>query len=635
MHVVIMADAQNDLPLAAEFPPATEQQWRKLVDGLLKGAPFERKLVAKTYDGLAINPLYPRAADAVPVAGRTPGAPWAIMQRVDHPDPAAANAEALHDLENGAIGLALVFAGSVGAYGYGLDASAATISRILADVHLDAGIAIDLDLSPQTKDAGALIADLVKRRGINPAATDIRFGFDPIGAAAMAGGSPLSWDALTPIFNVAISDLAGRGFRGPFAPADGRVIHNAGGSEAQELAYVLAVAATYLRTLESGGIALDAARRMIYFRLAADADQFLTIAKFRALRKLWARIEQACGLEPKPVFVSAETAWRMMTQRDAYVNMLRETIAVVSAGFGGADAITVLPFTQAIGLPDRFARRAARNTQLLLLEESNLAKVADPAAGSGGIEDLTGKLCHAAWTLFQEIEQAGGAFAALEAGLIQKKVASARAEREAAVARRKDALTGTSDFPDLAEALAPVLDVPKVTLPAYPAAIKFDALPASRLAQPFEALRDASDRVLATTGERPKIFLASLGAIADFTARATFAKNFFEAGGIEAVTNEGFATREAMIAAFKSSGAKAACLCSSDAVYETEAAPAAKALAAAGAQYLYLAGRPGEREPELRAAGAQSFIFAGCDVLATLRAAHDILGILKNAGGRR
>ncbi len=620
-----MADAQIDLPLAAEFPPATEQQWRKLVDGVLKGAAFERRLVAKTYDGLSINPLYARAADATPVAGRTPGAPWAIMQRVDHPDPAAANAEALHDLENGATGLALVFAGSVGAYGYGLDASEATIAHLLADVHLDAGIALDLDLSPQTKDAGALIAALVKRRGINPAATHIRFGFDPIGAAAAAGGSPLSWDALTPIFNAVISDLAGQGFRGPFAPADGRVIHNAGGSEAQELAYVLAVAVTYLRAFESGGVALDAARRMIYFRLAADADQFMTMAKFRALRKLWARIEQACALEPRPVFVAAETAWRMMTQRDAYVNMLRETIAVVAAGFGGADAITVLPFTQAIGLPDRFARRTARNTQLLLLEESNLGKVADPAAGSGGIEALTGQLCRAAWTLFQEIEQAGGAFAALEADLIQKKVAAVRAERETAVARRKDALTGTSDFPDLSEALAPVLDVPAVTPPAYPANIKFETLPALRLAQPFEALRDASDRVLAETGERPKIFLANLGAIADFTARATFAKNFFEAGGIEAVTNDGFASREAMISAFKSSGTKIACLCSSDAVYETEAIPAAKALANVGAQSFYLAGRPGEHEAAWREAGVRTFIYAGCDVLSTLQAAHGML----------
>ena len=257
---------------------------------------------------------------------------------------------------------------------------------------------------------------------------------------------------------------------------------------------MLAVAVEYLRALESGGIALDDARGMIYFRLAADADQFLTIAKFRALRKLWARVEEACGLVPAPAVVVAETAWRMMTQRDPYVNMLRATIAVASAGFGGADAITVLPFTSALGLPDRFARRIARNTQLVLLEESNLAKVADPAAGSGGIEDLTGQLCRAAWAQFQEIEQAGGAWAALEQGLIQKKVAAVRAEHEKAVARRRDVLTGTSNFPDLAEAAVAVLDVPRVTQPPYPAALTFDALPCIRLAAPFEKLRDASDR---------------------------------------------------------------------------------------------------------------------------------------------
>ena len=168
----------------------------------------------------------------------------------------------------------------------------------------------------------------MKRRGIAPAATNIRFGFDPIGAAAVGGGSPLPWSGLEPIFNAVIADLAGQGFRGPFAAADGRVIHNAGGSEAQELAYVLAAAVEYLRALEAGGVALDAARGMIYFRLAADADQFLTIAKLRALRKLWARVEEACGLAPAPALVAAETAWRMMTRRDPYVNMLRATIAV-------------------------------------------------------------------------------------------------------------------------------------------------------------------------------------------------------------------------------------------------------------------------------------------------------------------
>ena len=617
-----MTEASDDLPLAAEFPPATAEQWRKLVEGVLKGAPFDKKLVAKSYDGLAIEPLYARNTESEPIAARAPARAWTVMQRLDHPDPVAANAEALNDLENGATGLSMVFAGSVGAYGYGLDASEATIARALDGIHL--GIALDLDLSPQTKDAGALLAALVQHRGKAPAATDIRFGFDPIGAAAVAGGSPLPWGELAPIFNAVISDLAGRGFRGPFAPADGRVIHNAGGSEAQELAYVLAVAVQYLRALEAGGVALDAARRMLYFRLAADADQFLTIAKFRALRKLWARVENACGLAPTPALVAAETAWRMMTQRGPYVNLLRATIAVFSAGLGGADAIIVLPFTMAHGLPDRFARRIARNTQLVLLEESSLAKVTDPAAGSGGLEDLTGKLGRTAWALFQEIERAGGAWAALEAGLIQKEVAAVRAAREQAIARRKDVLTGTSDFPDLAEAPVAVLDVPRVAPSSYPAVLKFESLPPMRLAEPFERLRDASDRVLAQSGARPKIFLANLGRPADFTARATFARNFFEAGGLAAVSNDGFTSRDDMLAALRASGAKLACLCSSDEVYAREAADAAAALAGAGVP-VYLAGRPGEREQALRAAGITDFIFAGCDALAALRTAHGLI----------
>jgi methylmalonyl-CoA mutase len=418
--------------------------------------------------------------------------------------------------------------------------------------------------------------------------------------------------------------LAAQGFRGPFACADGRLIHNAGGSEAQELAYALAVAVEYLRALEAGGTALDAARAMIYFRLAADADEFLTMAKFRALRTLWARVEDACGLEPAPCFVAAETAWRMMTRRDPYVNMLRATIAVVGAGLGGADAITVLPFTLALGLPDRFARRIARNTQLVLLEESNLAKVADPAAGAGGIEDLTDKLCRAAWAAFQEIEAAGGAWAALQQGLIQSKVAAVRGAREAAVARRKDALTGTSDFPDLAEAPVAVLEVAPAAPPPMAAAPAFEPLPRIRLAEPFEALRDASDRTLAQTGARPKVFLANLGTPGDFTARATFAKNFFEAGGIEAAGNDGFESRDALVAAFRASAARLACLCSSDEVYAREAVATAQALRDAGA-VLLLAGRPGALETALTQAGVRAFVFAGCDALAALRTTHGLI----------
>jgi methylmalonyl-CoA mutase len=626
-----MTSVTDDLRLAADFAPATYDDWRKLVDGVLKGAPFE-KLVGKTYDGLKIEPIYQRARDAAPIAGRPAAAPWQIMQRIDHPDAAMANAQALHDLENGANGLALIFAGANGAHGFGLDASAEAIAKLLDGIFVDAGIAVDLQVGPQSRMAASHIAEHIKRNGVDPAACDIRFGLDPIGACAVWGSSPYTWSEIAPAVTGAIKSLAAMGFKGPFAVADGRVIHDAGGSEVQELAFVLATGVAYLRALESAGIPLDQARSMIYARLSADADQFLTLAKFRALRLLWAQVEQACGLAPKPLLISADTAWRMLTQRDPYVNMLRATGATFSAGLGGANTITVLPHTLALGLPDAFARRAARNTQLVLLEESNLAKVSDPAAGSGGIETLTQQLGEAAWSLFQEIEKAGGVFTALEQNLIQRKVAATRALREANIARRKEVLTGASEFPNLHEAHVAVLDAKPLALAPYgEAKIKFDALPPMRLAARFEQLRDRSDRILKDTGARPKVFLANLGTPADFTARATFAKSFFETGGFEAIEFlpalssplpvgevKDFA---ALADAFKASGAVLTCVCSSDKVYAGQATAAATALQAAGARHIYLAGRPGELEPALRAAGVSDFIFAGGDALATLQEA--------------
>jgi methylmalonyl-CoA mutase len=617
-----MSDTE-DLAFAAEFPAATREQWLKLVDGVLKGAPFDKRLLARTYDGLTIQPLYPRDAAARPVAAR-PGA-WAIMQRVDHPDPAAANEQALHDLENGATGLTIVCKGSVNANGYGLDSSVETLERVLDGIYLDAGVTIDFNVSAATRDAAKNFAAIVKKRGIDPATVELRAALNPLGHNAATGTALRPWTELAPYFADLVKELADQGFRGPFAVADGRVIHNAGGSEAQELAFALANAVTYLRALEARGVPLDAARRMIYFRLATDADQFLSIAKFRAIRKLWARVEEACRLAPAPTYVAAETAWRMLTRRDPYVNMLRTTLAVFAAGLGGADAITVLPFTSAIGLPDPFARRVARNTQLILLEESNLAKVSDPAAGSGGIEDMTAQLCAAAWSQFQEIETAGGTAAALEAGLIQSKVAATRTEREKNIARRRDALTGTSEFPNIHESAVHVLDVARAAMAKETP--QFPALPRIRLSEPFEQLREASDAALKATGSRPKVFLANLGKLSDFTARTLYARNFFEAGGIEAVSNDGFASHDAMIAAFTASGAKLACLCSADKVYESEAADAAKALATAGAAKVYLAGRPGELEGALTAAGVQDFIYVGCDVLATLSTAQRQLGL--------
>ena len=612
-----------ELPFVTDMPLATRETWLKLVDGVLKGGDFEKKLVSSSADGLRIAPLYEKASGRSPVAGRAPGAAWTVVQRVDHPDAKEANALALEDLENGATGLSLVFADAPTAFGFGLEPTEAAVAAALDGVFLDAGVEIALDAGTRTRDVARILTDHVKARGVNPADTRIRFGFDPLGGLATGGRLRDGWESVAPNFAKAVRERVDLGFTAPIVAADGRIVHAAGGSEAQELAFALSSAVAYLRALEASGLALDAARNVIEFRMAADADQFLTIAKFRALRTLWARVEAACGLEPKPAFIAAETAWRMMTRRDPWVNLLRQTVAVFAAGVAGANAVTVLPFTQAIGLPDAFARRIARNTQLVLLEESNLAKVADPAAGSGGLETLTDELAAAAWALFQAIEKEGGLAAALGSGMLQAKIAETRAARDKAVARRKDAVTGTSEFPDVKETPVAVLK-PRTAETASAG----NLLSPLRVSAPFEALRDAAD----AASPKPVVFLASLGPVAAFTARAMFAKNLFEAGGIAALANDGFAKDAgtdipAMVAAFKASGAPVACLCSSDELYAAEAAEAAAALLAAGAKRVWLAGRPGDLEAALKAAGVHAFVFAGCDVLATLREAHAILGI--------
>ncbi|SDI26107.1 heterodimeric methylmalonyl-CoA mutase small subunit [Bradyrhizobium sp. Rc2d] len=609
--------------LASGFAPASREDWRTLVDGVLKGAPFE-KLIGKTYDGLRIEPIYLRAKDTTPVEGRAPAAPWQIMQRIDHPDAVTANRQALEDLEYGATGLALVFAGANCSRGFGLDQTPDAVAKALEDVHLDAGIGIELQIGTHGRKAAIHVAEHVKSLGLDPAVCDIRFGLDPLGTCALRGCSPYTWDEIARTVSSSIKGLVTLGFRGPFAVSDGRIVHDAGGSEVQELTFVLACGVAYLHALEAARIPLDEARSMIYARLSADADQFLTMAKFRALRLLWARIETACGLAPKPLFIAADSSWRMLTRRDPSVNMLRATIATFSAGIAGANAITVLPHTLALGLPDAFARRVARNTQLVLLEESNLAKVSDPAAGAGSIEALTTELCEAAWRSFQEIENAGGIFAALQQGTFQAKITATRRAREANLAKRRDPLTGVSEFANLGEGAAAVLNVTPMALPPnVDQKYVFDALPPIRLAEPFESLRDKSDAILKLCGMRPRVFLASLGTPTDFTARATFAKSFFEAGGIEAVDGAGVADPAELAFAFTGSGAELACLCSSDKIYAERAEISAQALQQVGARHIYLAGLPSQSEAAFRRAGIGSFIHVSCDALATLNAAYD------------
>jgi methylmalonyl-CoA mutase len=616
-----------ELPLAAEFPPASREEWLALVEKSLQGVAFDKKLVSKTYDGLRIEPLYKRAERARPVAGRIPSARWGVAQRLDHPDPTAANAEALHDLENGATGLAVLVAGAPSANGYGLrDASRQTLARALDNVWIDAA-ALRLDAGSRDLEAAEALIAIAAERKIDLAKLDIVLGLDPLGTLATRGLLDATPKAAIERRAQFTADLVQRGFRGRAFLADARPVHDAGGSEAQELAYALACALAYWRALEAAGLALDAARKQIAFLLAADADQFLTTAKFRALRKLWARIEEASGLTPAPIRLDAETAWRMTTQREPSVNWLRVTIASFAAGTAGADNVTVLPHTAALGLPDRFARRIARNIPLMLMDESNVHRVSDPAAGSGAIEDLTAKLTAAAWELFQEIEAAGGAADALTSCLVQHKVAEVRKVRETNVATRTDALTGTSEFPNISEAAVAVLDIAKPLRPEIDAKMRSEALPRLRLSEPFEALRDAADRGAAGKKKRPAVFLANLGPASAFSERAAFAKNFFEAGGIEARSSDGFLKSSALPDAFKASGAPVACLCSSSEIYAREAETAVAALKKAGAKAVFLVGRAGNREAAWRKAGIDDFIFTGCNVLAALQQVHATLGL--------
>ena len=248
-----------------------------------------------------------------------------MLQRIDHPDAAAAHAQALEDLKGAANGLVLVGAGSVGAHPYGLLPASNTIEVVLDRIILDTGISIDFDVCLRSHILPRAFASYVARQGIRPEHVNVRFGLDPLGGAILGGGFPVASELLDKDMRRLVDELAAAGFRRWLMAADGRIVHDAGGTEAQELAYVLASGVAMLRALEAGGIAVKDARHMLYFRLTADTDQLITIAKLRALRRLWQRVEGSCGLAPEPAFISAETAWRTITRNDSTMNIVRAT----------------------------------------------------------------------------------------------------------------------------------------------------------------------------------------------------------------------------------------------------------------------------------------------------------------------
>jgi methylmalonyl-CoA mutase len=616
------------LALAALFDHADRRQWQELVAAALRKSGLisddavaetvEAVLSSTTYDGVQVRPLY-TADDARPVdsagrpgslpfvrgstAGGSAAAGWDVRQRHAHPDPEVSREAVMADLENGVTSLWLV----MGEGGLPLG----SLESVLRDVLLD--------LAPIVLDAGAdteAAADEFIAVSVGATASEVRgnLGADPIGLRSRRGGE-VDLDVVARLARRCQAEVPG--VRAVTVDATGH--HDAGGSDADELGASLATGVAYLRALTGAGLSVEQAFDQLDFRYAASADQFLTIAKFRAARRLWGRVAEVCwapnitGQRQHAVTSSA-----MMTRRDPFVNLLRTTLACFGAGVGGAQAITVQPFDAALGLPDGFARRIARNTSSLLVMESHVARVIDPAGGSWYVERLTDDLATAAWAWFTEIEQAGGMIAALDSGLIGHRLERTWAARAENLAHRRDALTGVSEFPNLDEKPVVRAPFPERESP------RSDALPRHRYAEAYEALRDAVD---AHPGHRPAVFLATLGSAAAHTARAGFVANLFQAGGLATPSSGVESDPEAIAEVFRKSGARVACLASSDRSYAEQAVPVAVALKAAGAQSIWLAGRPGKRAAEYSGAGIDGYVYTGVDALAVLRAVHNQVGI--------
>ncbi|MET7687541.1 methylmalonyl-CoA mutase subunit beta [Streptomyces sp. NPDC005483] len=595
----------DGLSLAAEFPDANLDQWHSLVAGVLRksgkevsGAAAEDALSTALEDGLRTRPLY-TAHDAAPDPGFPGFAPfvrgaraegnttggWDVRQR----HAVADNTAVLTDLENGVTSLWLV-AGEGGI-------PVASLAGVLDGVYLDLAPVV-LDAGSQVVPAAQELLRLYDERGIAREAARGNLGADPLGHEARTG-EELDFAPFVPLALRCAQEYPGL----RALTVDALPYHEAGGSAAQELGASIATGVAYLRELTEAGLGVEQACAQLEFRYAATADQFLTIAKLRAARRLWARVAEVCGAPGAGAQVQhAVVSPVMMSRRDPWVNMLRATIATLAAGVGGAEAVTVLPFDHALGLPDAFARRVARNTSTILVEESHLSRVIDPAGGSWYVERLTDELAEAAWRFFRTIERDGGQAAVLRSGRLRTDLATTWAQRSKKLATRREPITGVSEFPHLGE--KPVQRAPAPEP-------RTGGLPRVRRDEAYEELRARSDAHLAATGARPRVFLAALGPAAAHTARLTFAANLFQAGGIEPVT-EG---------TFEESGATEVCLCSSDALYEERANDVVQALKSAGARHVFLAGRPGEY------AGVDSYVFAGCDAVAVLTATLDRMGV--------
>ncbi|MEL6862212.1 MAG: methylmalonyl-CoA mutase family protein [Pseudomonadota bacterium] len=643
--------ADGTLSFSGGFNEATEADWIAAVEKALKGGGIER-ITRQTRDGLKIRPLYkesdfqsaenvrglPGEADYLRGARAEPDPflPWDIRQTFAHPDPKVTNQEILRDLERGvtSIHLAIECSGENGCIITNLDQLSAALNGVRADI---AAVSLGHRGAGSGASAAALLAVWASQQE-SPETQKLAFNISPITqlmrTGKIAGGVTAAMAKTAALVNV----LADKFSASTSLDVSAQFAHEAGASEAQELGILMAAAVDTLRHLDAVGLAPEKAAEQMLFRVAIDANYGIGIAKLRAARRLWARVQDALGLAAQPMKLHAVSSARMLTRYDAWVNMLRGTAACFASATGGADIITVRPFNEALTVPEELGRRIARNTQIMAMEESGLGRVADPSGGAWFTETLAEELAEAAWSEFQTIESEGGLVASLVAGTVQARIADKRAALMKDVARRKVPVTGVSEFPLLEEIEAPVADIQspprgdgvdpiglQALLPDYDEKPGDDtvAKPLTwiTLAEPFEALRDRSEAHNAKTGSRPSIFLATLGPLAEHTARADFARNLFAAGGIDAkaapIPPE---SASELATAFKASGCKIAVLCGADKRYADEAAAAASALKEAGAVALWLAGKH-------EADGIDRHIFVGCDVVHELTLALAELGV--------
>lgn len=598
---------------------ADEADWRALVEQGLKGAQWQR-LVGRTADGAPIQPLYrePDVQTGDDISGMPGAAPfirsaragaWRVRQAFEHPDPAQTNADILADLAGGVAAIELVIDPD-GASGVAIR-DARDFDVALADVILEA--------APVSLDAGVRClwaAELLETKLKGVAARGTALNVDPIGSLMRTGAQGADSNHVAALVQRLREALPGA----HVVRADARPVHEAGGTEAQEIAAALSSGIAYLGI--AGDTYAPAAHAWMQFAVSVGPDVLIETAKLHALRLCWARVLEASGAAPedRAAHIHAFTSRRMMTRYDAWTNILRVTAAAFAAGVGGADDVTTYPLTDALGLPTPFARRVARNTQHVLLEECRLGHVADPAGGSWFVEKLTRDLAARAWAIMQEIEGQGGIVAALQSGWLQSQVAAARAARQKLIATRRETITGVTDFP-LLGAAAPEFE-PYRRLPAGSRQDAGAALTPIRWAAPFESLRERAEAAHA------RVFFANLGPLAEFGPRAQWARNLLASGGVAALGPEdAYASMDALIDAFRASSVRVALIASTDAAYADHAVNCVQRLKAAGADWVLLAGKPGESEAKLRSAGVDQFVFAGQDALGELATLHAALGI--------